>query len=235
MIMKDVRAWRMVAIAGALGTLGLVIGCEGEPPPPLQVAVRASMTSGPQAPAADCNTVEPNYLDIGTITSQRQTCTTVENGGPNLNPKGVVDIKECTIIPKNTDPTNCPAVNGEKKPCCLDGCDVGISVTLRNAGDASGTIQLTGTVFDKASGKPNKVNAVFIRQVPSGGFSSPDCSLSFGTNFDGQTNNVMDVAPGRLWGLVECPRIPYNGSQTNIKACAAKAEILIENCVQKKP
>jgi hypothetical protein len=133
-------------------------------------------------------------------------------------------------------------VNGEKKPCCIDGCDVGISVTLKNAGDASGTIQLTGTLFDKASGKPNKVNATFIRQLPAGGFTQPSadvpeaCTMSFTTNFDGQPNPVMDVAPGRLWGFIDCPRTKHaTGGQDNIKFCAAKAEILIENCIQKKP
>lgn len=229
--MKDVRVWRMIVVGGALGALGLVVGCEGDPPPPLQVAVHASMTSGPQAPAADCNTVEPNYLDIGTLTSNRQTSTTVENGNANLNPKGTVAIDVCNIIPKNTDPANCPAVNGEKKPCCIDGCDVEIAVKLTGAGDASATMQLTGTLFDKASGKPNAARAVFIRQSPSGGFSQPDCTVSFGNNYDGVANPVMDVAPGRLWGLVECPKAAYNGGQTNIKVCAAKAEILIENCI----
>jgi hypothetical protein len=232
--MKDVRVWRMVVIAGALGALGLVVGCEGEPPPPLQVAIHSSMTSGPQAPAADCNTVEPNYLDIGVLTANRSTCTTVENGGANVAPKGTVAIDVCNIIPKNTDPANCPAVNGDKKACCIDGCDVEISVKLSNAGDASATMQITGTLYDKASGKPNTTKAVFIRASPSGGFSQPDCTVSFGTNYDGQPNSVMDVAAGRLWGLIECPKAVYNGGQTNIKACAAKAEILIENCIQKK-
>lgn len=106
-------------------------------------------------------------------------------------------------------------------PAGPDQFNVSASVTLSGALGGVFTLRqaTVSTVGDQTG-----INAMFAKRTPPTNYSQADggCTIRYTSAFQG-------VAPGRIWGEIECPAAVNAGAQT---ACKVVAQFRLENCDQ---
>lgn len=209
------RIFRTVAVAASV--TGLLIACSGDPPP----AKRAGITSsiGPNsstAPYSGCPILTQPVISVGDPVTQ-----VYDNGVGNV-------AIECTVQPSGADWAVNARVTADAKTA--DGKFI-----------ARGTITIQGIfkAWDKANPTATftGVKGIFQRG-DIGVFTQNDCTVGYVDDQGkaivvGDSNGIQpNVASGRVWASISCPKAAASGGSQGFTACAAQATFRLENCDQ---
>jgi hypothetical protein len=210
------RIFRTVAVAASV--TGLLIACSGDPPP----AKRAGITSsiGPNsstAPYTGCPILTQSVISVGT----NPATEVFDNGTDGM---GI----ECSVQPLGADWAVNARVTANAKSG--DGKIIG-----------KGTITIQGTfkAWDKANPTATftGVKGIFQRG-DIGVFTQNDCTVGY-VDDQGRAIVIKDgagvqpnIAAGRVWASINCPKADASGGSQGFVACAAQATFRLENCDQ---
>lgn len=142
-----------------------------------------------------------NLVSIGMATPGRPI--TVTSGGSNGGTPAQTAQIDCQIIPY------------------CDGFSVSIDATVMSMGVSAPSFQITTRPMDLVTASGGTVEANL------GDWQGHNCTLSF-TYLGAPVPESPPVAPGRIWGHVECPMVT---SGQGVR-CSAEADFLVENCTR---
>lgn len=209
------RTFRTLAVAASV--TGLLIACSGDPPPVKRAGITSSI--GPNsstAPYKGCPILTQPAISVGDPVSQ-----VYDNGVEGV---GI----ECSVQPLGADWAVNARVTANAKSA--DGKVIG-----------RGTITIQGTfkAWDKANPTATftGVKGIFQRG-DIGVFTQNDCTVGY-VDADGHAIVIKDsngiqpnIAAGRVWASISCPKADASGGSQGFVACAAQATFRLENCDQ---
>jgi hypothetical protein len=199
--MAHANAIFLSLLSGAALVLGLAPGCSNNTVPTAEVAIAWNVDIGTNGQAS-CPIGPGDSFTIGSFTGS--TLVTAANGSTFNN------------IPVTVS------------------CDVSqsggtYSVTANVQYGNEGSLTLTGTIAS-ASGLPSTWPAQTNVQASFNDHLGliEDLSQNSGCTITFSQNENMGIAPSRIWGYLDCPKVTSEDG----KACDANAEFLFENCQQ---
>ncbi len=170
-----------------------------DPAPPARRVILEAAFSPGSHSSTVCPIASTDWVDIGAFGNPPIVPVRPVTTGDD-NGNGPVDIT-CSV--KGNDAA---------------GYDVAASATL--SGLSGGTVSITGHFT--TTGTQTGINGVFQR-ADYGQFRDNDCTVTF------TENQNMGVAPGRVWGRLDCP----NAARTDQgRSCDGNAQFRFENCDQ---
>jgi hypothetical protein len=143
----------------------------------------------------------------------------------------IVSIGTPAAVGSN-NPTRVPDGGTVHISCSVKGSSPNFSISLSARSDSTvtgGSLSITGAGITSDSGNNAggmNLNGIFVGTAGYGEYSASDCTLTYSYN---NAPNVGGIAPGRIWGHVNCVGA-LNESSMPPSSCNVDADFVFENC-----
>jgi hypothetical protein len=152
-------------------------------------------------------------------------------GGSTCNLGSAVPFAQLGMDTGSTYPTTLTSGNaGSNVQCTVSPSGDGFSLSL-SATSYTGTLVVTGTASNASPGQSggSMLTGTF-ESTMNGAYAGTNCTLTY--TFRSGANDAVPanppIAPGQIFGHIDCPAAQLNGDPTT--TCDAEADFLFQNC-----
>jgi hypothetical protein len=213
-------AWKLSCTC-ALGLFGLVTACSDPVGPAAQGAMSLDMTTT-VGPMLGICPPGAHWINVPFSPTRAQQTSATSKGALGVDGQNQVAIS-CTVRDNGggvfgvSGSLKAPAT--DPNGMAVNPTQITLSTTLGSDQSALGSL----TVKDNATG-------TFFSSVDDQGQAAATCMFSVHRL---QMTDQLDIAAGRIWGSVTCPRIRDTGSSNAAEVCAiSPGFFVLENCGQ---
>jgi hypothetical protein len=213
---------RKFTCACALGLFGFVAACSDPVPPAAQASASLYLTTFANAMAGMACPASPHWINVPDAAGGQQNYA-YRRGATAVDGQDQATVS-CTVKDVGgqfsvSASMKVPAIDpSSQKP--VNPTLVTFSTTITPGGTAQGIL----TILDART-------ATTYSSADEAGMAAGTCTFS--VHRLNEMTDQLDVAPGRMWASVTCPRFRDPGSSNINEICSISSSyVILENCAQ---